>query len=112
VLTRTALSAPDHCIDFLRQSIMCSADISLAYWWNKNYTYRDEHGIEHFTQEYLKKTPKERAYGTFLMWDVEHQCRDLDSITAWVEKHQLRDDAYIRAIVMKEDFLPGIHDDE
>jgi hypothetical protein len=76
---------------------MCSADISMAYWWNKNYTYKDEDGVEHFTQEYLDKTPKERSYGSFLMWDVEHQCRNLDLIADWVAKLQLRDDAYIRA---------------
>lgn len=91
---------------------MCSADISMAYWWNSNYSYKDADGVEHLTKYYLDKTPKERAYGSYLMWDVEHQCRNLDLITDWVAKHQVREDEYIRAIEHKEDNLSEIHDDE
>jgi hypothetical protein len=90
---------------------MCSGDISMAYWWNRNFTMMDEHCIEQITPEYLNMTKKERAYNTTLLWDVEHQCRDLDAISGWVAKYQLRDDAYIKAIENKEDVLLGVHDD-
>lgn len=84
----------NHCLDYLRQAIMCNGDSSMTYWWNKNYTYVDEAGKEQFTDKYLSMAPVDRAYGTELLWDVNHQCRNFDKIQEWTMEHQLRNDAY------------------
>jgi hypothetical protein len=68
---------PDHCFDVLRQAILCHGDISLVYWWNRNYSYIDETGLKHYTAEYLQRTPDERLTGSFVKWDTAVQCRDL-----------------------------------
>ncbi|KAH7633117.1 hypothetical protein B0T09DRAFT_86396 [Sordaria sp. MPI-SDFR-AT-0083] len=84
-----------HCLDFLRQAIMCNGDVTMTYWWNKNYTYKDQQtGEERYTEEYLKMDRKERAQGTKLLWDVEHQCRSFERIHEWTGRHQLRDEEY------------------
>ncbi|KAK3499422.1 uncharacterized protein B0T23DRAFT_17021 [Neurospora hispaniola] len=86
-----------HCLDFLRQAIMCNGDVQMTYWWNKTYTYVDEDTKEErYTEEYLRMDKKERAYGTALLWDVEHQCRSFERIQDWTRKHQLRDEEYWR----------------
>jgi hypothetical protein len=66
----------------------------MTYWWNADYTYRDEKGVEHFTDKYLNKSTKDRAYGSYLLWDVDHQCKDYSLIKQWTKKNQLRDEAY------------------
>ncbi|KAL4811628.1 hypothetical protein BDW67DRAFT_189505 [Aspergillus spinulosporus] len=83
-----------HCFDVLRQAILCHGDISLVYWWNQNYTYIDEMGGRHYTEEYLHRTPEERATGSFVTWDTEVQCRDMGAINAWVKENQVDDNHY------------------
>ncbi|KAL4755686.1 uncharacterized protein BDW70DRAFT_165215 [Aspergillus foveolatus] len=68
--------------------------ISMVYWWNQNYTYVDEMGARHYTEEYLQRTPEARATGSFVTWDTEVQCRDLDAINAWVKENQVDDNHY------------------
>lgn len=77
----------------IRQSLLCHGDISLLYWWNQNYS-TVENGVRHYTDEYLQKSPEERAVGTFAMWDTPVQCRDLDAINSWAKAHQINDDKY------------------
>lgn len=71
----------------LRQSILCNGDPSLVYWWNQNYSYIDERGQKHYTEEYLRRSPQERMKGSFVKWDVPTQCRDLDAINRWISQH-------------------------
>jgi Mycotoxin biosynthesis protein UstYa len=78
----------------IRQSLLCHGDISLLYWWNHNYSYVDEGGVRHYTEEYLQKSPEERAVGTFAMWDTPVQCRDLEAINTWAKERQINDDKY------------------
>jgi hypothetical protein len=68
---------------------MCSGDVSLVYWWNSNYSYVDRKGLKHYTEEYLGRSMKERAQGSFVKWDVEARCHDWDAINDWIEKHRL-----------------------
>jgi hypothetical protein len=51
----------EHCIEHLRQSIMCSGDFALDYW------------------RYDKETDK-----NWLKTDVPHICRDFTAINDWV----------------------------
>ncbi|KAL3470382.1 hypothetical protein BJX99DRAFT_267518 [Aspergillus californicus] len=83
-----------HCLDVLRQAILCHADVSLVYWWNSDYSYTDESGARHYTEEYLQMTPKERADGSFVTWDSEVQCRDIDAITRWAQQHKMDYERY------------------
>jgi Mycotoxin biosynthesis protein UstYa len=78
----------------IRQSILCHGDISLLYWWNHNYTYVDGDGIKHYTEDYLSRTPEQRATGTFATWDTAVQCRDLNSINTWIDAHAMDNDKY------------------
>lgn len=78
----------------IRQSLLCHGDVSLLYWWNGNYSYVDEAGARHYTEEYLRKTPEQRATGTFAMWDTPVQCRDMNAIHTWAKAHQIDDDKY------------------
>ncbi|BCS27851.1 oxidase ustYa family protein [Aspergillus puulaauensis] len=83
-----------HCFDVLRQAILCHGDVSLVYWWNQNYTYIDETGTKQYTEEFLQRTPQERATGSFVTWDSEVQCRDMDAINAWAKRNAVNDDDY------------------
>ncbi|KAH8812721.1 hypothetical protein F5884DRAFT_786191 [Xylogone sp. PMI_703] len=84
----------NHCFDMIRQSILCHGDVALVYWWNSNYSYVDESGIKHYTEEYLHRTPMQRAEGSFATWDTEVQCRDMDPINSWAKAHRLDDKKY------------------
>lgn len=55
-----------HCLDTLRQIIMCRADIGLL-----TYEWRPK---------YRKPWPK---------FDVTHQCRNWDNIARWAEDHSV-----------------------
>ena len=58
---------------------MCNGDVQMMYWRNKTSMYVDEDTKEErYTEEYLRMDKKERAYGTALLWDVEHQCRSFE----------------------------------
>jgi hypothetical protein len=78
----------------LRQAVLCHGDISLVYWWNRNYSYIDESGLKHYTAEYLHRTPDERLTGSFVKWDSAVQCRDMDAVNSWVKRHMVDDDKY------------------
>ncbi|KAF8885542.1 hypothetical protein CPB84DRAFT_1685410, partial [Gymnopilus junonius] len=57
-----------YCLDSIRQSLMCSADISVMVWqWS----------------DALQKTVE---YG-----DVAHVCRRFDKIQEWAKDHQITD---------------------
>ena len=78
----------------IRQSILCHGDVALLYWWNRNYSYVDEAGTKHYTEEYLQRSPDQRLTGAFAMWDTPVQCRDLDALNDFVQAHYLDDDKY------------------
>jgi hypothetical protein len=52
---------------------MCSADVSVLYWWNANYNTTDLNGVKHEPKLYEGVTHEERVEGSFVGWDVEHQ---------------------------------------
>ena len=59
----------DHCVDSIRQSLMCSADISPLVWqW------------------------KEEFEETKIRADIVHSCRDFESIREWAVEHHLQDE--------------------
>ncbi|KAL1952459.1 hypothetical protein VTO42DRAFT_5298 [Malbranchea cinnamomea] len=86
----------NHCIDLLRQSIMCNGDPSLVYWWNSNYSYLDANGVKHYTEEYLSMSEEERVAGSFVKWEVKTQCRDWDAISDWVNKNKLQENKHLK----------------
>lgn len=58
----------DHCIDSMRQSFMCSADVSSIVWkWNEE---------------------KHRALGKL---EAVHTCRDFDAIREWAIAHEAKE---------------------
>ncbi|RMZ92008.1 hypothetical protein DV736_g730, partial [Chaetothyriales sp. CBS 134916] len=59
-----------HCLDIIRQQLMCAVDIGVLgqVWWNRT-------GPE--------------AYVDF---NTKHTCRNFEAIRGWAEKHQLPDD--------------------
>ncbi|EZF78262.1 hypothetical protein H105_00656 [Trichophyton soudanense CBS 452.61] len=60
-----------HCLDILRQQIMCTADTSVfGQWWVK--------GI-----------------GPFVDFNTKHQCKDYEIIRSWGEKHQISPDVEV-----------------
>lgn len=65
----------NHCFDFLRQAIQCHGDVSMTYWWNKNYTrIMPDHTLG-YSDWYLNANETERLSGAFINWDIEHSCR-------------------------------------
>ncbi|EED17228.1 conserved hypothetical protein [Talaromyces stipitatus ATCC 10500] len=63
----------DHCIEILRTSAMCQADISLVTWqW------------------------VDRQELPFANFDVKHECRNWDSILEWTKNHQAAASAIVR----------------
>ncbi|KAL0930189.1 uncharacterized protein CTRU02_215009 [Colletotrichum truncatum] len=56
----------NHCWDYLRQTIMCNADVTLE--WRK---YNEEVGTG---------------------WGYQHQCKDWDAIISWAEKYRFAND--------------------
>ncbi|RDK42480.1 hypothetical protein M752DRAFT_266279 [Aspergillus phoenicis ATCC 13157] len=93
-ISYTTNSYSDHCFDAIRQAILCHGDISLIYWWDPNYTYIDDDGIERYTEDYLKKSPRERQVGLHASWSSEVQCRDMDAINSWVKERMVDPDKY------------------
>jgi hypothetical protein len=62
---------PAHCLDILRQQLMCTVDVGvLGQVW-----YQPE-----------GKTPE-----AFVDFNTVHKCRNFDAIRDWAEKHQLPD---------------------
>ncbi|QMW45716.1 hypothetical protein AFCA_009803 [Aspergillus flavus] len=58
----------DHCIDMLRQVLMCQADVGIV-------TYNWVH-----------------PWGLYPDFSTEHKCRKFDKIVEWADKHALPDD--------------------
>lgn len=88
-----------HCLDVVRQSLLCHGDTSLVYWWRQNFTYVDDSGARRYAEDYLRMNTEERAKSAFVRWDVDVQCRDMDAINAWVQKNQIDNDKYGEIIV-------------
>ena len=65
VRSRLALISTGHCIDNLRQVLMCHADISLL-----TYTWRDDYG---------------RPWPNF---NIQHECRNWDAIVQWTDERR------------------------
>ena len=64
---------PDHCIEVLRESAMCQADISLVTWeWQPN---------------------RELPFANF---NVKHECRNWGKIMEWTKQHQAPEDLIVR----------------
>ena len=57
----------DHCLDALREQLICTADIGVL--------------------PYLRVKDKERAYPDFPA--APHMCRNFDDVRAWVREAQL-----------------------
>jgi hypothetical protein len=75
----------DHCINFLLESIMCGADLSVS-------TYNWREGLQNIDRDF----------------DTYHQCWDFDSIVAWHAAHPI--DANLTAEEKQErwkNFGPG-----
>ncbi|KAF9894764.1 hypothetical protein FE257_006654 [Aspergillus nanangensis] len=89
----TAESIESH-LNVIRQALLCYGDTSLVYWWNENYTFIDEAGVRQYTNNYLNMTPKERAKGSFVMWNTQVQCRDIDAINSWAKAHSADPDKH------------------
>lgn len=71
----------DHCVDSIRQSLMCSADISPLVWqW------------------------KEEFQETKIRADVVHSCRDFESIRQWAVDHQMQDELDLKTHI-KDDIV-------
>jgi len=79
----------NHCFDFLRQAIMCHGDVSMTYWWNKDYTSRQSDGREVHSDWFNNLSLDDRATNSSVFWNIEHSCRMFEPIEAWVEKHPL-----------------------
>jgi len=63
---KTRLFHRDHCIDHLRDNIMCKADVTLDYWqWDVG------------------------RNGSFLHVDTVHQCRNFKKIIEWSDENKL-----------------------
>ncbi len=111
----------NHCLDYLRQSVMCSGDVTLDHWFN--YTLhgalirpdiqpRTPPGPATFPRHRLAgrmvgslpwMTGPERARNAPMMWDTVHHCRDYDSLYEWVKERQLVDEAYVAQFNQTED---------
>jgi len=63
----------DHCIEVLRQSVMCHADISLLTW-----KWAD-----------VQEPP-------FADFHIKHECRNWDNILEWTKQHQAAEEAIVR----------------
>jgi len=55
-----------HCVDSIRQSLMCSVDISTIFW--------------HWIPELQQSAPSAQT---------THTCRDFDAVKEWAEEHVL-----------------------
>jgi len=78
-----SLHAAAHCLDILRQQLMCTVDIGVLgqVWWDK-------------------EQPK--AYPDF---NTRHKCRDFEAVRQWAEEHQAPEDVpldYLRPPLSRE----------
>jgi hypothetical protein len=62
----------DHCLDSIRQSIMCHGDVATVYWqWMP-----------------VRRQPLPRL-------EITHTCRDFEAIKEWAKNHRLKGDETI-----------------
>lgn len=66
----------DHCIDLLRQVLLCNADIGLIFYTDVG-----------------SKQPVARV-------STNHQCRNMEAITEWVQKHDSELGIYAEDVVV------------
>lgn len=66
---------------------MCKADVSMLYWWNSNFTTVEPDGTTRDSDYYLSLDPVQRVKASFVKWDIDHQCHDIDLIIAWLGKY-------------------------
>lgn len=59
----------EHCFDYIRQTLMCHADLSLEHRWHSPDEGPDNDSVNG--------------------WDVIHQCRDWDAVVEFVEENAL-----------------------
>jgi hypothetical protein len=77
-------SHSDHCIDYLRQSIMCSADVGVIVWqWNV-----------------AAAQAKPAA-------NIVHTCRNFEAIRAWAYERRFEDELILN-VDMRDDVLTGV----
>lgn len=77
----------NHCFDVLRQGLMCNADVSLIPWWNTTWSHIDKDGKKQYSQDYLSMTRMQRAKTSYVVWDLETKCIDMDALEDYVVKH-------------------------
>jgi hypothetical protein len=104
-----------HCFDFLRQSIMCSGDVTLDHWFNYTWTEpsfaaggggkEGDDWMSMYTPEFKTLTGLQKNARAPLLWDTTHQCRDYDALWTWVKERQLVDDAYVKEFGRDDDFF-------
>lgn len=109
------LKHKQHCFDFLRQSLMCSGDVTIDHWFNYTWTEPSfaaggegkagDDWMSMYTPEFKKLTPHQRMGHAGLLWDTTHQCRDYDALWQWVKERQLVDDAYMEEYGMDHEVL-------
>ncbi|PVH68580.1 hypothetical protein DL98DRAFT_440897, partial [Cadophora sp. DSE1049] len=64
----------DHCFDYLRQALMCTADTTL---------------------EELERNEVGEVIGRVDGWGTEHVCRDWEGLKGWAQGHRGTDDGGI-----------------
>ncbi|KAI2882010.1 hypothetical protein CBS11852_9738 [Aspergillus niger] len=90
----------DHCIDILRQKLMCDADVGiLTYVWVKGHkdpfpdfnVYEANPSIPFSTTHVASFKGPKLASTTLTLRDIRrhHQCRDFRAVKQWVGQHQL-----------------------
>jgi hypothetical protein len=76
-------------MDYLRQAILCSGDTALDTYWNPAYEEIGRDGKKTPSKEFREKTLRERSETSINMWDVVHQCRDMNALANWMEVYKL-----------------------
>ena len=66
---------------------MCHGDLSMTYWWDKSYSTAASNGTEVLSEKFLSMTLEQRAKGSSVYWDIEHQCRQFEPIDKWANEH-------------------------
>jgi hypothetical protein len=65
--------APAHCLDILRQQLMCTADVGV------------------FGQVWYRAAPED-VPSAFVDFNTNHKCRNYEDIRKWAEERQLPED--------------------
>lgn len=76
--SREILHHREHCLNHIRQSLMCSGDVALDRWyWDKE----DKH--------------------SYLLTDNKHVCRDFSKLSDWVKKYKYRPKDWMKQDLLK-----------